>query len=78
MSTRGEREYWIDWTDFHFPKIRHIKWATEYTDPQTFSECKKELDNHYAVIIEDAQEQRNLFRRMKKSEVETEENSDEF
>jgi hypothetical protein len=52
-----KQRFFVDWQDASFPEIRPIEQGSGYAEPQTITEAKQEIVQHFQAIIDHARNQ---------------------
>jgi hypothetical protein len=52
-----KQRFFVDWDDASFPEILPIEQAAGYETPQTITEAKQEIVEHFQAIIDHARGQ---------------------
>lgn len=62
-------QYYIDWEDSAFPRVRNIESADGCEIPMTFSEAKAEIIWHFQNDIAHAREQVRMTRALRAKDI---------
>ncbi|MFI1796623.1 hypothetical protein ACH427_04585 [Streptomyces sp. NPDC020379] len=63
--------YWVDWSDPHFPQVRHKDEARSYESLQTFTGAKQEIREHFQAQLDHARARIREVNALRVKDVET-------